>query len=162
MTSYASPSNQIMVGEHRDDSLSSTDAGAGDGHKGTSGFWPSQPCGSLNPSLALPSPTSATKGNATSSALGYTQFNSAFLATAYASAQAAGPIGSKAYVSYFKAYDAMRVAWDRHSSMGGANYSFADGHAKYQNLGQVTNPNAYEFGDRWYPTPAAWNTSPCQ
>ncbi len=161
-TSYTSPANQIMVGEHRTDSLNSSDAGAGDGHKGTSGFWPSQPCGNLNTGLALPSPTSATKGNPQSTATGYTYFNAAFLQTAYTAAQAAGPVGSKAEIAFFKAYDAVRVAWDRHSSQGGGNYSYADGHAKYQNLGQVTNPNAYQFGDKWYATQAPWNTSPCQ
>ena len=161
ISAYASPSNQIMVGEHRDDSLVSTDAGDGDGHKGLSGFWPSQPCGNLNSGLLLPSPTSATKGNASSIALGYTYFNADFLKTAFASAQAAGPDGSAKYVAYFKAYDGLRDAWDRHTSGQGANYSFADGHAKYQSLGQITNPNTYEFGDHWYPTQAIWNASPC-
>lgn len=159
---YNSPSSQAVVTEHRLDSASQTDANAGDGHKGTSGFWPSQPCGQLNPNLALPSPTSASKGNAQSTATGYTYFNAAFLQTAWASAQAAGPIGSKAMGTFFKAYDAVRVAWDRHTSGQGANYAFADGHAKYQNLGQITNPTNYELGDHWYPTQAVWNTSPCQ
>jgi prepilin-type N-terminal cleavage/methylation domain-containing protein/prepilin-type processing-associated H-X9-DG protein len=161
-TAYANPANQIMVGEHRNDSLSPTDAGDGDGHKGTSGFWPSQPCGNLNPNLSLPSPTSANKGSASSIAFGYTYFNAAFLQQAYASAQNAGAVGSSGYVAFFKAYDAVRVAWDRHSSGSGSNFSFADGHAKYQNLGQVTNPNSYEFGDHWYSSDAPWNTSPCK
>lgn len=161
-TSFSDPSNQIVVGEHRDDSLSATDAGDGDGHKGTSGFWPSQPCGSLNPNLSLPSPTSATKGNAQSTATGYTIFTTTFLTQAYAAAQAAGPVGSSAYVKFFKAYDGMRDAWDRHTGGGGANYSFADGHAKYENLGQVLNPTAYQFGDHWYSTEEPWNTGPCQ
>ena len=161
-TSLASPASQIVVTEHRNDSLVSTDAGDGDGHKGTSGFWPSQPCGSLNPSLSLPSPTSATTGNAQSTATGYTIFNAAFLAQAYAAAQAAGGVGTKSYVAFFKAYDVIRVAWDRHTGGQGANYSFADGHAKYQTLGAVLNPNSYEFGDHWYSTQEPWNTGPCQ
>ncbi len=161
-TNYASPSQQIVVTEHRNDSLVVTDAGDGDGHKGTSGFWPSQPCGNLNPSLSLPSPTTATKGNAASTSTGYTTFNPAFLTEAYTAAKAAGGIGTSKYVAFFKAYDAIRVAWDRHSSGQGANYSFADGHAKYQTLGAVLNPSAYEFGDRWYATQEPWNTGPCQ
>jgi len=161
-TAYASPANQIVVGEHRNDSLSPTDAGDGDGHKGTSGYWPSQPCGSLNPSLALPSPGSANKGNPQSTATGYTYFTAAFLQEAYADAQAAGPIGSSAYTKFFKADDAMRVAWDRHSGGNGGNYAFADGHAKYENLGTVTNPSNYQFGDHWYSSQAPWNASPCQ
>jgi len=135
-TSFASPANQIVVTEHRNDSLVATDAGDGDGHKGTSGFWPSQPCGNLNLNLSLPSPDTA--------------------------AQASGGVGSKNYVAYFKDYDAIRTAWDRHTGGQGANYSFADGHAKYQNLGAVTNPNSYEFGDHWYATQQPWNTGPCQ
>ena len=116
----------------------------------------------MNLNLSLPSPTSATKGNPQSTATGYTQFNASFLTQAYAAAQAAGAIGTKGYVTFFKDYDAIRVAWDRHTSGQGSNYSFADGHAKYQNLGTVLNPNSYEFGDRWYATQEPWNTSPCQ
>jgi len=162
LTAYSNPAGTAVVTEHRLDSASQSDANAGDGHKGVSGFWPSQPCGSLNPNLALPSPTSATKGNPQSTASGYAYFNAAFLNTAYAAAQLAGPIGSKAEGAFFKDYDAIRTSWDRHSGGQGANYAFADGHAKYQNLGQVTNPSNYEFGDHWYPTQAAWNASPCQ
>ena len=159
---YASPSSQAVVSEHRLDSASQQDQNAGDGHKGTSGFWPSQPCGNLNPNLALPSPTTATKGNPQNSATGYTQFNAAFLQTAWVSAQTAGPIGSPAMGKFFKAYDVVRVAWDRHTGGQGANYSYADGHAKYQSIGQTMNPSTYVYGDRWYPTQAPWNTSPCQ
>jgi hypothetical protein len=119
-TSFAEPAQQIVVTEHRNDSLTTTDAGDGDGHKGTSGFWPSQPCGNLNPSLGLPSPTSATKGNPQSTATGYTYFNAAFLTQAYAAARAAGGIGTKPYVTFFKDYDVIRSAWDRHSGGKGA------------------------------------------
>jgi prepilin-type processing-associated H-X9-DG protein len=161
LTQYSSPATQIVVAEHRNDSAAVGDANSGDGHKGTSGFWPSQPCGNLNPNLALPSPTSATKGNASSSASGYTVFTADFLTKAYAASNAAGPLGSKAQGNFFKSYDALRVSWDRHSSNSGGNYSFADGHAKYQNLGATVNPASYEYGDHWYPVPAAWGTA-CQ
>jgi len=162
MTAYSSPANQIIVAEHRSDSAAVGDPNSGDGHKGTSGFWPSQPCGALNPNLALPSPAGATTGDNSSIATGYTYFNANFLTQAYAAAQLAGPIGSKAEGKFFKAYDTLRVSWDRHSGGQGGNYSFADGHAKYQNLGATMNPSSYEYGDRWYPTQAPWNATPCK
>ncbi|HTQ10946.1 MAG TPA: prepilin-type N-terminal cleavage/methylation domain-containing protein, partial [Fimbriimonadaceae bacterium] len=37
-TTFSSPANQILVGEHRNDNVAS------DQHKGVSGFYPSQPC----------------------------------------------------------------------------------------------------------------------
>jgi prepilin-type N-terminal cleavage/methylation domain-containing protein/prepilin-type processing-associated H-X9-DG protein len=157
-TLFSSPSNQIVIGEHRFDGLS------GDDHKGTSGFYPSQPCGTLNGGTltALPAigtPVVVTPHNS----VGYIQFTSSFLTQEYAWLQANGPIGNGNYKSAFKGYDAFRVAWDRHSGGQGANYAFADGHAKYENIGQVTSPNAYQFGDRWYPGPQPWNSNPtCQ
>lgn len=155
--SFSSPSNQIVVAEHRTSSAAIGDANSGDGHKGTSGFWPSQPCGSLT--ATLPSPTTATKGSATSTSFGYAYFTADFITKAYAAAQAAGPLGSSKFGAFFKSYDLIRVSWDRHSSGQGGNYSFADGHAKYQNLGATVNPNNYEYGDRWYTTPQVWGTA---
>ncbi|MES2460663.1 MAG: DUF1559 domain-containing protein [Armatimonadota bacterium] len=37
----------------------------------------------------------------------------------------------------------------RHS--GGANYVFADGHAKWHRFEQTINPNAFLWGKKWYP-----------
>ena len=42
-----------------------------------------------------------------------------------------------------------RVDWARHT--GGANYSYSDGHAKYQKLDQVLNPNHFQLGNTWIP-----------
>ena len=148
LSSYTSPSNQIVVAEHRNDGI------AADGHKGTSGFYPSQPCGLLG-GQNLPSPTTAKSGTGT----GYTYFNAAFLSNAYAKAETL-TLGSSAYGKFFKAYDAIRVSWDRHSNLLGANYSFADGHAKYENLGKVVDNNAYQFGDKWYSSPQPWGSCP--
>lgn len=45
----------------------------------------------------------------------------------------------------------VRVKWDRHNQ--GANYSFADGHAKWFRFEQTLNPSNFMWGDKWYPTP---------
>ncbi|MDR3692189.1 MAG: prepilin-type N-terminal cleavage/methylation domain-containing protein [Fimbriimonas sp.] len=135
-----SPAQQIMVTEHRNDQVAS------DGHKGTSGFFPSQPC----PNWALV-PYPAGSGQ-------YSYFPASVAQAEYA---AASP-NFAANKNIFKKYDIVRVAWDRHSGQQNANYCFADGHAKNQNVGQTLNPNAYEYGTRWYPNSQPWNTSPCQ
>ena len=45
----------------------------------------------------------------------------------------------------------VRVRWDRHS--GGANYTFADGHAKFKRLEQTIDPNNFLWGEKWLPAP---------
>jgi prepilin-type N-terminal cleavage/methylation domain-containing protein/prepilin-type processing-associated H-X9-DG protein len=40
---------------------------------------------------------------------------------------------------------------------GGANYAFADGHAKYFKLEQTLSENNFMWGDRYYPPHAPWN-----
>ncbi len=155
---YSNPSSQAMVGAHRYDGIS------GDDHKGTSGFYPSQPCGTLNGgTLTTLPPVGAPVANTPHAAEGYIQFNSNFLASEWAYMQANGGQASSLWKSGFKDYDAIRVSWDLWGAFAGDNYAFADGHAKYQTLGQLVNPTAYEFGDRWYPTPQPWNSNPtCQ
>jgi prepilin-type processing-associated H-X9-DG protein len=137
---FTQPANQAMVTEHRNDGIPS------DSHKGTSGFYPSQPC----PGWALvPYPPAANQ---------YSYFP-----TAVAMAQLA--LASPDWQNHgilFKKYDILRVAWDRHSGGSGANYCYADGHAKYRTLAQTLNPDLYEYGTRWYPGSAPWNTNPCQ
>ncbi|CAN5696687.1 hypothetical protein BH11ARM2_BH11ARM2_37720 [soil metagenome] len=134
MTNFANPADTILVTEKRDTK------DAGDAHKGLSGFMPSQPC----PNWTLVPSTGSTPGAGTYS---YTDANLVKLKQ---------PTATKAD---YKAIDVLRVAWDRHTS--GANYSFADGHAKYQKLEQTLNPTKYEYGEKWYPNSAPWNTSPC-
>lgn len=53
-------------------------------------------------------------------------------------------------------FDIVRVKWDRHT--GGANYCFADGHAKNAKLGQTLQPDRYLYGNSWLPKPAPWNS----
>jgi prepilin-type processing-associated H-X9-DG protein len=67
----------------------------------------------------------------------------------------------------------VRIMWDRHNHSGtgegSANYTFADGHAKNEQLAQTLNPDpgSYQWGDKWYPQPApqytpdgsSWNSS---
>jgi len=135
-TLFSNPSNQIIVTEHRNDLI------AADGHKGTSGFYPSQPC--ANWSLV----------NYPAGDGQYSYFPTSVALTEYALTGTATK-----NKSLFKTYDILRVAWDRHSSGQGANYSYADGHSKYQKLGQTLDPNAYQYGDRWYPAPQPWGTA---
>jgi prepilin-type processing-associated H-X9-DG protein len=130
-----------MVTEHRNDGI------AANGHKGTSGFAPSQPCTSGN---VVPYPPS---GN------NYCYFT-ADIATTQLAIAAKG--GYSANPKSFKNFDILRVAWDRHTGGQGGNYSFADGHSKYQALGATLNPQGYEYGDRWYPSIAAWGSSSCK
>ena len=85
----------------------------------------------------------------------YSQFPTAFAQQQYALTGTAA-----ANKNLFKSYDILRVAWDRHSGKQGANYSFADGHAKYQKLSQTLDPNNYEYGDKFYPTPQPWGKCP--
>ncbi len=133
------PANQIMITEHRNDNVPA------DGHKGTSGFFPSQPC----PNWALvPYPAGANQ---------YSYFPEA---VAKAELAAASP-NYAANKSLFKKYDIIRVAFDRHTGGQNANYCFADGHAKNQAVGKTLDPNNYEYGSKWYPTSQPWNTSPC-
>ncbi len=141
ISSYPNPSNQIMVGEHRNDLVPA------DQHKGTSGFFPSQPC----PGWALVpyvDPAAAST---------YSYFPASVAEQELAAASPDWTTNKK----YFKKYDILRVAWDRHTGGQNANYSYADGHAKNQSLGQTLNPNAYQYGEHWYPNSAPWNASPC-
>ena len=108
----SSPANQIMVAEHRNDLI------AADNHKGTSGFFPSQPCPNWT-QVAYPAGTGQ-----------YSQFPAAVAAAEYkltGTAAANKPL--------FKKYDILRVAWDRHSGQQNGNYCFTDGHAKNLALG---------------------------
>ena len=45
----------------------------------------------------------------------------------------------------------VRVKYDRH--VGGANYAFFDGHAKWFRIEQTLDPNNWQWGDKWYPQP---------
>ncbi len=45
----------------------------------------------------------------------------------------------------------VRVKFDRHA--GGSNYNFFDGHAKWFRLDGTLDPNNFQWGEHWYPTP---------
>ncbi|AIE86912.1 prepilin-type N-terminal cleavage/methylation domain-containing protein [Fimbriimonas ginsengisoli] len=134
LTDFASPADTILVTEKRDTK------DAGDAHKGLSGFLPSQPC----PNWTLVQATMGTPGAG--------QYS-------YTLPELVKPLAATAGKTEFKKYDVLRVKWDRHT--GGANYSYADGHAKYQKLEQTLNPSKYQYGEKWYPNSAPWNSSPC-
>ncbi len=127
LTNFAAPADTILITEKRDT------GDLGDSHKGTSGFLPSQPC----PQWTL----TTVADNTLPSGTNY----------AYTSAATAKKQIVNANATSYKNYDILRVKWDRHTD--GANYSFADGHAKYQKLDQTLNPAKYAYGEKWYPTP---------
>lgn len=135
LTAFNSPADTILVTEKRDTK------DPGDAHKGTSGYLPSQPC----PNWTLVPYAGRTPGANTYS---------------YTDANLVKQIQPTAGKADYKQVDVTRVAWDRHT--GGANYSYADGHAKYRKLEQTLNPNKYEYGEKWLPNSAPWNSSPCQ
>ncbi len=141
MTVLPAPADTIMVAERRakidTPGLSASNATIGQ-HKGVSGFVPAQPCAAR---------AFVTPGTSTGST-GYTYFT-----PAQAKLLPTTATNDK--------QDLVRVKWDRHT--GGSNYSYADGHAKYQKLEQTLNPDRYGYGDKYYPSPAPWKTGdPCQ
>ncbi len=88
LTQYNNPANQIMVGEHRNDLISS------DYHKGASGFYPSQPCPQWAQVPYLPGANQ------------YSQIPQSIALSEYAAALAAG-FGSSGTI--FKKWDVVRT-----------------------------------------------------
>ncbi|RYG30768.1 prepilin-type N-terminal cleavage/methylation domain-containing protein [bacterium] len=127
LTNFATPADTILVTEKRDT------GDAKDAHKGLSGFLPAQPC----PGWTLVAP----QDNVIPGGQTYSFITPKTARTKIVGANAAA----------YKDYDILRVKWDRHND--GANYSFADGHAKFQKLDQTLNPSKYEYGDKFYPSP---------
>lgn len=135
MTVFSEPANTIAVAERRNTLNDASHFVIGQ-QKGLSGFNPSQPCpGSVQiaPQFAL-----------------IKSANFAFWTSAFAT-QHLTDTSDKA--------DIVRVQWNRHS--GGANYAYADGHAKYQKLDQTLNPSRYQYGDQFYPAYGARNGKVC-
>ncbi|MCB8933734.1 MAG: DUF1559 domain-containing protein [Fimbriimonadaceae bacterium] len=134
MTVLPAPADTIAVAERRE----KTDSGVVIGkHKGLSGFNPSQPCpGStqIAPQYAI-----------------ITSMNFAFWTPEFIAQHNALDSNDKA--------DVVRVKWDRHKE--GANYAYADGHARWQRLAQTLNPDKYQYGDHFYPAYAPYNGGPC-
>ena len=127
LTGFNAPADTILVTEKRDS------GDPKDAHKGTSGYLPSQPC----PGWTLV----AAQDNVVPGGQTYS-----YTTAATARKQIVG-----AGKAQYKAYDILRVKWDRHTD--GANYAYADGHAKYQKLDAILNPTKYGFGEKWYPSP---------
>lgn len=136
LTILPEPANTIAVAERRNKEGLGAVIGK---QKGLSGFNPSQPCAD---SVLVPSQYAPLTGSPDRYAL-WTEDE--------AVQHLAADTNDK--------NDITRVAWERHS--GGANYAYADGHAKYQKLGQTLNPTRYQYGDKFYPPYAPYNTGPC-
>lgn len=133
-TSLPEPASTISITERR----AVMDSGYVVGkHKGISGFNPSQPCpGSVQvaPQFDL-----------------IHSMNFAYWTPEYAIQHNKLDASDKA--------DIVRLKWDRHA--GGANFAYADGHAKFRKLPQILNPDNYEFGDHFYPSYAPYNGDVC-
>lgn len=128
---FESPADLIVFAERRNRVPKGAVIGP---HKGTSGFNPSQPC---------PTWVQVVSENPTAG-----QFSK--VSAKQARARLAIATNDK--------FDITRVAWERHSD--GANYSYADGHAKYQKLDQTLNFDRYGYGERFYPQPFPWADCP--
>ena len=135
MTTLPEPANTIALAERRDKTPTGAQMGK---HKGLSGFNPSQPC----PGAVQVPPQYAPLSGGASWALWTEPFAVQHLAADTSDKN-----------------DIIRVMWERHG--GGANYSYADGHAKWQKIGQTLKDTAYQYGDKFYPMWAGYNTGPC-
>lgn len=135
LTVIPEPANTISFALRRTKLANGTVLGQ---HKGLSGFNPSQPCAGstkVAPQTAL----------LTGSPLRY----------AYWTPETITPhlndTSDKA--------DVIRVDWSRYSNQ--SLYAYGDGHAKAAPLAKVLDPNAYQFGDQFYPPYAPYNTGAC-
>lgn len=124
LTSFPDPSNLIAFAERRDKEANGFVIGQ---QKGVSGFNPSQPC----PGSVQVAPQYAAIHT----------MNYAYWTQPLAEQHLASDTNDKT--------DITRVKWDRHT--GGANYVYSDGHAKFNKLGKVLDPENYQFGDKFYP-----------
>ncbi|MEQ1823965.1 MAG: prepilin-type N-terminal cleavage/methylation domain-containing protein [Fimbriimonadaceae bacterium] len=135
LTVLDEPANTIALAERRDKTPRGTQMGK---HKGVSGFNPSQPCPG---SIQVPAQYASLAGTP----------NFAYWTEPFADQHLAADTNDK--------NDIIRVFWERHSK--GANYSYADGHAKNQKLGRTLDNSAYQYGARFYPAFAPYNPGPC-
>lgn len=135
MTVLPEPANTITVTERRDKEAKGFVIGQ---QKGVSGFNPSQPC----PGSTQIAPQYAIIAGA---------YNFAYWTPDFSIQHYLNDTNDKT--------DITRVKWDRHT--GGANYCYADGHAKFRQLAQTLDPAKYEYGDHFFPAYASYNTGPC-
>lgn len=135
LTTFPEPASIITVTERRNTLKNGFVVGK---HKGVSGFNPSQPC----PGSIQVAPQYASLAGTP---------NFAFWTPEFAIQHLNSDSTDK--------NDITRVIWERHGD--GANYAYADGHAKYTKLGQVLDQNKYQFGDKFYPAYAPYNGTAC-
>ncbi|MEQ1830844.1 MAG: prepilin-type N-terminal cleavage/methylation domain-containing protein [Pirellula sp.] len=135
MTTLPEPANIISLAERRDKLPNGTQMGK---HKGVSGFNPSQPCPG---SVQVPPQYGIISG----------AFNYAYWTEGFAKQHLLADTNDKT--------DILRVMWTRHSE--GANYAYSDGHAKFARIGRTLDPTSYQYGEKFYPSYASYNPSPC-
>src|SRR5579862_8215770 len=140
-TTFPNPANVISMTDRRYQSTAGANATVYSGKKGVSGFNPSQPCTQegavFNPALGL----MGVSEPVLSAGLVYGFWNAP--AIVYQNTTMTGGTDDP---------DPARIWYDQYFNQ--ANYAYADGHAKTQNLGQVLNPQVgqYQFGDTFYPS----------
>lgn len=132
LTTMPDLANTIAVGERRAKEAKGAVIGQ---QKGLSGFNPSQPCPGSTQVAPQYAPLTGSPNRF------------AFWTEAQALQHLANDTNDK--------NDITRVHWDRHA--GGANYAYADGHAKNQKLGATLNPDKYQYGDHFYPAFAPYS-----
>ena len=131
-TTFPNPATMIAAADRRN-YLEGSNVAFSD-KKGLSGFNPSQPCTQEGATMVQPQYASISISSKTY----------AFWTAAYIIQHEAVDTSDK--------NDVTRVFYDLYSN--GSNYAFADGHAKFQNLGATLVPQlgAYEYGDTFYPS----------
>ncbi|HWD37579.1 MAG TPA: prepilin-type N-terminal cleavage/methylation domain-containing protein [Fimbriimonas sp.] len=132
-TTFPTPANMIAMADRRFKNLAPTPV-VFSGKKGLSGFNPSQPCTQEGAVMVAP------------------QYDLMKAGDGKYAFWTADQIQQHILVDKNDKVDVTRVWYDLYGN--GSNYAFADGHAKYQSLGQTLIPQLgqYEYGDTFYPS----------
>jgi prepilin-type N-terminal cleavage/methylation domain-containing protein/prepilin-type processing-associated H-X9-DG protein len=131
LTTFPNPAGMIMMADRRYISLSNPPF-LYSGKKGLSGFNPSQPCTQEGATMVPPQYAPLSVSN-------YAFWTATF-------------VQQHILVDTNDDTDPARVWYDEYTN--GSDYSFADGHAKFQNQGATLVPvlGQYEYGDTFYPS----------
>lgn len=137
-TTYPNPANMIEMTDRRNYSEGGSPITTFSDKKGLSGFNPSQPCTQEGAQFVQPTQTILSASSDT-----YT-----FWTAQWIQEYETGVLN----MAGGDDPDPARVWYDLYNN--GSNYAFADGHAKFQNIGATLIPQfgQYEYGDTFYPS----------